>query len=113
MDARTRSWLLGLGSGVVATMAFPIVVPIARELARPVAKALLRGGLLGLDAARTQLARISEGVEDLIAEVGAEVKGELDRRGKADTEPVVVMNPGEEVEVAASAQAARQTKAVS
>ena len=42
MDARTRSWLLGLGSGVVATMAFPIVVPIARELARPVAKALLR-----------------------------------------------------------------------
>lgn len=83
MDPRTRNLLLGLGGGIAAAAAYPIIAPVVKELARPVTKALLRGGLLGLDYARTGVARLSEAIEDVVAEVTAEVKSELANRAKA------------------------------
>ncbi len=83
MDPRTRMLLLGLGGGVAAALAFPIVVPIVAEVARPVTKALLRGGLIGFDYVRTHAAKLTETFEDIVAEVSAEVKAELERRATA------------------------------
>lgn len=91
MDERTRNLWIGLGGGVVAAALFPIVAPVVKELARPVTKALLRGSLLGFDYARTSAARLSESLEDLVAEVSSEVKAELATRSKAAAGGVVVV----------------------
>lgn len=82
MDERTRNLLLGFGGGIAAAIALPIIAPIVTEVARPVTKALLRAGLLGFDYLQTRAARLSEALEDIVAEVGTEVKAELDRRAK-------------------------------
>lgn len=97
MDARTRNLWLGLGGGIAVTMLFPIVAPVVREIARPVTKAMLRGGLLGVDLARTSAARLSESLEDVYAEVSAELANRRHARATSASQIRVVAQAADEV----------------
>ena len=60
--------LLGVGVALVA----PVLLPAAATGARPLAKALIRGGLAVADTVREAVAEAGEQLSDLVAEVQAE-----------------------------------------
>ena len=64
----TGGALLGIGAAVVA----PSIIPAAGSILRPVAKVLVRGGLVVTESVRGVFAEASEHVTDLVAEVRAE-----------------------------------------
>ncbi len=61
--------LVGLG----VAMAAPTVVPALANGLRPLAKALVRGGLTLYDAAKEGVAEAGEQLQDLVAETRAEM----------------------------------------
>ncbi len=71
MLERTKNWL-AFTAGVAAGAALPVVVPAVAEAGRPLAKALIKHGLLGFDRLRVGVARASEAVDDMVAEARAE-----------------------------------------
>jgi hypothetical protein len=77
MDYGTRRLLLGIGIGFGAAVTFPFVAPVAAAILRPLTKVLLKQGFLALEHGRERLAQALEGLEDIVAEVRAEVEQEL------------------------------------
>jgi hypothetical protein len=61
--------LIGAGALVLA----PIVVPAVLAGMRPVAKTLVKGGVIVYDKTREMVAEVGEQVSDLMAEARAEV----------------------------------------
>jgi len=84
MNERTQNLILGFGGGLAAAVAVPFLLPVVSAAARPLAKVLLKQSLLGLDRLRTAASHASESVEDLWAEVRAEVAAELEARHGTD-----------------------------
>src|SRR5438128_12206532 len=64
----TGGILVGLGAAVLA----PSILPAAGSILRPVAKTLVKGGLVVTDGVKGVVAEASEHVNDLVAEVRAE-----------------------------------------
>jgi hypothetical protein len=62
------SILVGVGVALVA----PVLLPVAAAGARPLAKALIKGGLVVVETVREVVAEAGEQVSDLIAEVQQE-----------------------------------------
>jgi hypothetical protein len=65
-------FLIGLGAIVLA----PIVVPVFAAVAKPLVKAGIKSGLLLYDKGREIVAEAQEVIEDLTAEVKAELNEE-------------------------------------
>jgi hypothetical protein len=80
MQKRTKYLLIGFAAGVTAAAALPVLMPVLAESGRPVAKALLKRVLLALESLRSNALRAAESLEDLVAEVRAEVETELAAR---------------------------------
>jgi hypothetical protein len=78
-----RKLLLGIGIGLAAGILGRALYPALKEAGRPLAKATLRSGLAAVEKARESLAEMGETVEDLMAEVKAEMAEEATRRGAA------------------------------
>jgi hypothetical protein len=66
----------GVAIGVGLLIA-PVVVPALAGAARPVIKAVLKGGFLLYEKGREMVAEVSEMAEDLVEEAKAEVETEL------------------------------------
>ena len=64
-------------AGVATGATLPVVAPALVEAGRPLAKSLLKQGILALDRIKTETARGSESLLDLIAEVRSEVNESL------------------------------------
>jgi hypothetical protein len=62
----------GLAVGVGAAVFAPAVIP----LLRPVAKSVLKAGVMAYDQGRVALAELNERAEDMMAEVRAEMEEE-------------------------------------
>ena len=78
-------WLgiaLGVGASYVARRAGPVLAP----LARPVAKATMKTALLGVERGRELAALAAEELEDIRAEVDAELKEERSKYWSARSE---------------------------
>jgi hypothetical protein len=86
--------LIGIGVAMVA----PAVIPAVASGLRPLAKALVRGGLTLYDAAREGVAEAGEQLSDLVAETRAEMAN----GAKAET------NGAEEEYVAATGRTRRR-----
>ena len=80
MSARTRGLLIGFVAGAVTATAWPLLGALAGDIVRPVSKAFMKQGILGAERLRAALARASEAVEDLHAELRVEVEEELKKR---------------------------------
>jgi hypothetical protein len=68
---------IGFVAGAATVAALPVLTPMLTDIARPVSKAVIKHGLLGLERLRTSVALISESLDDLMAEIRAEVEVEL------------------------------------
>lgn len=66
----------GVAIGVGLLVA-PIVVPVVAGAARPVIKAVLKGGFMLYEKGREMVAEVAEMAEDLVEEAKAEVDSEL------------------------------------
>jgi hypothetical protein len=62
---------LAIGAGVV--LLAPIVVPVIGSVLKPMAKAVVKGGLLAYEGAKVSIAETKETLEDIAAEAKAEI----------------------------------------
>jgi hypothetical protein len=69
----------GIIAGVGAIVLAPIVIPVVAKASKPIAKAVIKGGILAYDKSKTFMAETGEVLEDLVAEVQAEIASEEDQ----------------------------------
>ncbi|HTN44573.1 MAG TPA: DUF5132 domain-containing protein [Nitrospiria bacterium] len=65
--------LTGLAIGIGAAILAPVVIPAVAAVAKPLAKAALKGGILLYDRGKEAVAEAGEVIEDLMAETKAEI----------------------------------------
>ncbi len=90
----------GIGIGVVAMLAAPVVVPAMAVVARPLVKELIKRSYFLFERSRERLALAAEGLEDLIAEVRMEIEQDLSKLHRASRAPA----PADKVRPAASSR---------
>jgi len=71
MKASTKN-LLFFAGGIAVGAALPVIIPAVIEGGRPLAKALMKHSALAIERVQLVVARASEWVEDLFAEVRSE-----------------------------------------
>lgn len=59
--------------GAAAVLLAPLVLPIVGAVLKPVAKSVIKGGILAFESAKVALAETQETVEDIVAEAKAEI----------------------------------------
>jgi hypothetical protein len=65
--------LSGLAIGIGAAVLAPAILPILVGAAKPLVKAAIKGGIVLYDRSKESFAEVGEVVEDLVAEVKAEL----------------------------------------
>jgi hypothetical protein len=65
--------LTGLAIGIGASVIAPAVIPVLANIAKPLAKAAIKGGIVLYEKGMETFAETKEVVEDLMAEVKAEL----------------------------------------
>jgi hypothetical protein len=63
----------GLAIGIGAAVLAPAILPILVGAAKPLVKAAIKGGIVLYDRGKESFAEVGEVVEDLVAEVKAEL----------------------------------------
>ncbi|MBD2493317.1 DUF5132 domain-containing protein [Nostoc sp. FACHB-280] len=64
----------GLGvTGIVGVVLVPVLLPVVAGVGRPVAKAVVKKGILFYEQSKAAIAEVSEVWDDIIAEARAEV----------------------------------------
>jgi hypothetical protein len=72
MDILKSNIAVGIGAALAVTVLAPVVVPVMVTIGRPIAKGLLKGGLMLYERGREAVAVAGESVEDMVAEIRAE-----------------------------------------
>lgn len=65
---------LAVGAGVV--LLAPVIIPVIGGILKPVAKAVIKGGLLAYEGTKVSIAEAKETLEDLAAEAKSEMSHE-------------------------------------
>ena len=68
--------LTGLAIGIGSAILAPVVIPALAGIAKPLAKATIKEGLLLYNKSKETFAEVQEMVDDLIAEAKSEVETE-------------------------------------
>ena len=72
-DVLKGNVVTGLAIGIGAVVLAPVVIPVAAQIVKPLAKAAIKGGIVLYEKGRETIAEMGEVVEDLIAEAKAEM----------------------------------------
>lgn len=64
--------VVGITAALAATIIAPVLVPAIKRSSRPLAKFLVKGGIVLYESAREAVAGAGEMMEDVVAEVRAE-----------------------------------------
>lgn len=72
MDIFKSNVVVGVAAALAATVLAPVLIPIVAGAGRPLAKSLIKGGMLLYEKSREAVAEAGEAMEDLMAEVRAE-----------------------------------------
>jgi len=62
---------MAVGAGVV--LLAPVIIPAVASVLKPVAKAVIKGGMLAFEYARIAVAETKETIEDIAAEARSEI----------------------------------------
>jgi len=62
---------LAVGAGAV--LLAPVIIPVLAGVVKPVAKAVIKGGLLAYEGTKVSLAETKETLEDIAAEAKTEI----------------------------------------
>lgn len=65
----------GLAVGVGVAILAPVIVPIISSVGKPLAKSVIKSGILLYEKSRETVAELGEVFEDLVAEAKAELEG--------------------------------------
>jgi hypothetical protein len=65
-----------LGIGIVAAVLVPIALPVVARAAKPLAKAMVKSGIIVFEKGREAVAELGEVMEDVIAEAKSEIEQE-------------------------------------
>lgn len=84
MATSTSNIAVGLGAVLAAVIVAPVLVPAVAAAGRPLAKSLIKGGLMLYEKGREAVAVAGEAAEDILAEIRAE---EAQRRAGAAAAP--------------------------
>jgi hypothetical protein len=76
MDIVKSNIVVGVSAALAVTVLAPVLVPVVLTVGRPIAKSLLKGGLMLYEKGREALAVAGESVEDMMAEIRAEEGGQ-------------------------------------
>jgi hypothetical protein len=60
--------------GIAAIVLLPVIVPVAGKVAKPIAKAAIKGGIVLYQQGKGVIAEVGETLEDIIAEAQSELK---------------------------------------
>ena len=60
-------------SGLAAIVLLPVIVPVAGQVAKPIAKAAIKGGIVLYQQGKGVIAEVGETLEDIIAEAKSEL----------------------------------------
>jgi hypothetical protein len=74
MEIFKNNLAVGITAAIAATILAPVLVPIITVAGRPLAKSLVKGGVILYEKGREAVAGAGEVVEDLIAEVRSEME---------------------------------------
>jgi hypothetical protein len=85
MDLFKNNLAVGITAAIAATVLAPVLVPIITVAGRPLAKSLVKGGVILYEKGRETVAGAGEVMEDLIAEVRSELE-QQPRTGAASAE---------------------------
>ncbi|MDJ0569996.1 MAG: DUF5132 domain-containing protein [Pleurocapsa sp. MO_192.B19] len=66
----------GIAAGVGAIILAPVLIPAVAKASKPVAKALIKGGIIAYKKSRSAIAETGEVLEDLVAEAKVELAEE-------------------------------------
>lgn len=66
----------GIAAGVGAVILAPVIVPGVAKASKPVAKAVIKAGIIAYTKSRSAIAETGEILEDLVAEVKADLSEE-------------------------------------
>ncbi len=66
----------GIAAGLGAVVLAPVLIPAVAKASKPVAKALIKGGMIAYKKSKSAIAETGEVLEDLVAEVKAELAEE-------------------------------------
>ena len=66
----------GIAAGIGALVLAPALIPAVAKASKPVAKAIIKGGIIAYKKSRSAIAETGEVIEDLVAEVQAELAEE-------------------------------------
>lgn len=75
MDLLKNNVVAGVGLAFAAAVLAPVLMPAMGRIGRPLAKSLVRGGMMMYEKGREAIAVAGESVEDIMAEVRAEGAG--------------------------------------
>ena len=75
-DDVKKNAVYGLFIGVGAAILAPAILPILASIARPLSKGAIKGGILLYEKGKESVAEAGEKIEDLLAEVKAELSEE-------------------------------------
>lgn len=77
--------------GIAAIVLLPVIVPVAGKVAKPIAKAAIKGGIVLYQQGKGVIAEVGETLDDLIAEAKSELteaSAEEVGAGAPEAEPV-------------------------
>ena len=72
---------IAIGAGVV--LLAPVIIPAVASVLRPVAKAVIKGGILAYENACIAVAETKETIEDIAAEARSEIAADHEQPAKA------------------------------
>jgi cell pole-organizing protein PopZ len=72
MDILKSNIVVGVSAALAVTVLAPVLLPIIATAGRPLAKSLLKGGLMLYEKSREAVAVAGESMEDMLAEIRAE-----------------------------------------
>ncbi len=75
-DVFKEKVVTGLAIGIGAAMLAPKILPIVAEAVKPLAKGVIKGGILAFEKGKEAVAEFTEATEDIVAEVKAELEEE-------------------------------------
>jgi hypothetical protein len=72
MDILKSNIIVGVSAAMAVTVLAPVLLPVLATAGRPLAKSLLKGGLMLYEKSREAVAAAGETFEDMVAEIRAE-----------------------------------------
>ncbi|MBW4611916.1 MAG: DUF5132 domain-containing protein [Desmonostoc vinosum HA7617-LM4] len=79
---------VGIVAGIGAVLLAPIVLPIVAGIGKPIAKTIIKGGLVAYEKSKGAFAELGETWEDMVAEARAEIAEDKHPAFEAASTPV-------------------------